>query len=115
MTKPSSPVEVLKEIAAERQRQIEQGGFTEAHDDDHYTGDLARAAACYAVAEHDPLYTWVHGNDYRVLWPWEPQWWKPKDDYRRNLIIAAALLLAEVERYDRFTAYKQLQEEPKNG
>ena len=33
-------------------------------------------------------------------WPWEPRWWKPKNP-RRDLVRAAALLIAEIERLDR--------------
>lgn len=34
------------------------------------------------------------------LWPWEREWWKPKDR-RLNLIRTGALLLAEQERISR--------------
>ena len=33
-------------------------------------------------------------------WPWAPEWWKPSS-YRRNLIKAGALIIAEIERLDR--------------
>lgn len=45
----------------------------------------------------------IHGSGvalWRVLWPWDREWWKPKDR-RRNLVRAAALLIAEIERLDR--------------
>lgn len=93
---------VVSEVLAERRRQIEEENYRPDHDDhDHLNGDLARAAACYAVAEHSPLYTWIDTNDYRPLWPWPSKDWRPKDHRRRNLIIAAALLVAEIERLDR--------------
>ena len=34
------------------------------------------------------------------VWPWDRQWWKPKSR-RRNLVRAAALLIAAIERIDR--------------
>jgi hypothetical protein len=34
------------------------------------------------------------------MWPWARQWWKPTGA-RRDLVKAAALLLAEIERIDR--------------
>jgi hypothetical protein len=37
---------------------------------------------------------------YEDLWPWHDDWWKPKDR-RRDLIRAAALIVAEIERLDR--------------
>lgn len=38
-------------IAAERQRQITEEGWTPEHDDGHDSGELAMAAACYAAPE----------------------------------------------------------------
>lgn len=40
----------IEAIASERQRQIEQEGWTTEHDDTHADGEMARAAACYAWA-----------------------------------------------------------------
>jgi len=77
---------VLDEIAAERRRQIEKG-YTAEHDDQHVDGELADAAAAYATG-------------YAGWWPWSLDTWKPADS-RRQLIIAAAFLMAEIERIDR--------------
>jgi hypothetical protein len=83
------------DVLAERQRQISAEGWTPEHDDEHSRGEMASAAACYAV---------VHkGIDLRPLWPWSPYWWKPTDR-RRNLTKAGALILAEIERLDRADA-----------
>jgi hypothetical protein len=81
------------DVLAERRRQIEAEGWTPEHDDRHDNGEMARAAACYATASTD-------GYSDVVKWPWSGEWWKPKDR-RRNLVRAAALLLAEIERVDR--------------
>jgi hypothetical protein len=35
------------------------------------------------------------------IWPWPLLQFRPSDDRRRNLIRAAALLVAEIERLDR--------------
>jgi hypothetical protein len=80
---------VILEIARERERQMSEEGWTPEHDDTHQDGELALAAACYASNRSD-------------FWPmsWNLTWWKPKDR-RRNLIRAAALLVAEIERLDR--------------
>ena len=87
----------LHDVLAERQRQIEDEGYTLEHDDEHdqLPGDMAFAAACYATAEA--------GEAPPAVWPWEWAAWKPKDR-RRNLVKAAALLLAEIERLDRSSA-----------
>jgi hypothetical protein len=92
----------IEEVAAERRRQTEHENWTLEHDDTHTAGEMARAAACYALP---PGYLdTIHGSEYRhPLWPWDWSWWKPKDR-RRDLIRAAALLVAEIERLDRAAA-----------
>lgn len=97
-------------IVRERIRQREEEGWTDDHDDEHAAGEMAIAAACYAVQEdeHPPSrLTGVferidrpHGGvDFRDAWPWEQRWdgrrSKPRD---RRLTIAGALLAAELDR-----------------
>lgn len=85
-----------KDVLAERQRQITAEGWTPEHDDTYQAGDLANAAACYAMT--DPVI-----DPYRpapVVWPWSASWWKPTDR-RRDLVKAGALILAEIELIDR--------------
>lgn len=91
---------VIDEVAAERCRQIEAEGWTPEHDDDHGWGVLASAAACYALTAarwHSPR--WNHDLPPSE-WPWDASWWKSTDP-RRNLVKAAALIIAEIERLDR--------------
>jgi len=85
-------------VLAERQRHVTGEGWTPEHDDQHEHGEMALAAASYAVAEDMA----EHYNDCSAppFWPWSLEWWKPKT-YRKNLVRAAALLLAEIERIDR--------------
>lgn len=86
------------DIVAERQRQIEVEGWTAEHDDHHVHGELADAAACYAVGE---LVSSLRGKTvFTRIWPWPDHWWKPKDR-RRDLVRAGALIVAEIERLDR--------------
>jgi hypothetical protein len=91
------PVSVIDEIKAERDRQVSAEGWTAEHDDGHNRGELALAGACYAASTHP-------SSDARVaadaLWPWDDKWWKPTTR-RRDLIKAAALIVAEIERLDR--------------
>jgi len=86
------------DVLAERERQVTAEGWTPEHDDDHNNGELAKAAACYALQSACP------GNqgDYLRFWPveWASSWWKPKDS-RSDLVKAGALILAEIERIDR--------------
>jgi hypothetical protein len=88
---------VVREIAIERQRQIEVEGFTSTHDDKHYPGEIALAAACYAIDSYPGANI---ESVIKEIWPWEDRWWKPKGK-RRDLIRAAALIVAEIERTDR--------------
>jgi hypothetical protein len=98
---------VIDEIAAERTRQIEVEGWSPEHDDTHTHEEMAMAAAMYALPGFARnLIISINGETLlRRLWPWDWKWWKP-EKRRRNLIKAAALLVAEVERLDRFEAKK---------
>lgn len=93
----------IEDVIAERERQKSDEGWTPTHDDAHDKGQMAGAAACYAMLglkiQNDDLRNRV-ANMYRDLWPWAEAWWKPKDR-RRDLVRAAALLVAEIERIDR--------------
>lgn len=91
----------------ERVRQVEREGWTADHDDDHARGELAAAAACYAIPPAIRGETIGRGNLTlpRHLWPWGSAWWKPvPDDRARELVKAIALLLAELERELRMRA-----------
>ncbi len=110
----------LADIRAERVRQMHAEGWTESHDDDHHRGEMARAAACYALQStiNDPnrgfdaeigggttmfkrkFFTVGTINISYLLWPWDGKWWKPTTP-RRDLVKAAALIVAEIERLDR--------------
>lgn len=91
------------DVIAERKRQIEIEGWSLGHDDQHDPGELASAAACYAVEGACKLHPYdgigSEGKPY-PWWPWDPGWWKPKDP-RSDLVRAGALIIAEIERIDR--------------
>lgn len=111
---------VADEILTERMRQVESEGWTPEHDDAHDEGQLARAAACYAAGPD-----FVTGGRYqanscrgwddncyqyefvtppielgKIRWPFDEDWRK-HTNARRDLIKAAALIVAEIERLDR--------------
>lgn len=84
-------------VLAERQRQQTHEGWTLEHDDRHEPGELASAGACYAACAG------VNDAENRKPpsdWPWEPDWWKPVN-FRRDLVKACALIIAEGEKHDR--------------
>lgn len=89
----------LADIRAERVRQMHAEGWTEEHDDTHVAGQMAQAAGCYALHAASPFADGV----VPIFWPWARRWWKPKDS-RRDLVKAAALIVAEIERLDRASA-----------
>jgi hypothetical protein len=78
-------------IAAERQRQIDVENWTPEHDDAHQFGDLAKRAAALAVSHTDAI---VMDDGERVL-PWKEHL------APRSLIIAGALIAAEIDRLQR--------------
>ncbi|WP_435608523.1 hypothetical protein [Pseudomonas knackmussii] len=93
------------DVAIERRRQILEEGFTEEHDDEHQFGELAIAAACYAEEAccqlRDPDRLPEISQIVPEFWPWEPNWWKPSLDARRNLVKAGALIFAAIGVIDR--------------
>lgn len=91
LTVRREPLTVIEEVAAMREKQISKG-YDAAHDDHHDDQSLALVAAHLAI----PCTS-------GVLIP-APDWGLELEDShgeRENLIIAAALLIAEAERMDR--------------
>jgi hypothetical protein len=90
----------ISAAVAERIRQQRAEGFSCQGDDDYRDGELANAAACYAIARN-------HRTNAHLmnLWPWAVKWWKPGEatlaGRHREITKAMALLLAEAERIDR--------------
>ena len=76
-----------------RVHQLEEEEWDYEHDEQYVNGELTTAAVCYALGESFMF------NPY-ICWPWGTDDWKPKT-YRENLVRAAALLIAEIERIDR--------------
>lgn len=86
-------------IAAERQRQIEKEGWSEAHDDTHGPGALEAAALCYRDAVDEVA-------EQPSQWPWDSAWWKPKGR-QRNLERAGGLYQAAADAAARAGDYQQ--------
>lgn len=86
-----------RDVIVERHRQRDKL-WGDAHDDEHDDRSLVAAAICYAGTEAK-----VFG--YPRGWPvsWGPEHWKPKGE-RADLVRAAALLIAEIDRLDRYDA-----------
>jgi hypothetical protein len=101
-TRPAAPLSEVptdeatdagRDVLSERARQIASEGWTPAHDDKYRNRELVAAAECYAGTVYE-------NEQCPAMWPWPVEWWKPSK-YRRNLVKAGALILAEIERLDR--------------
>jgi hypothetical protein len=96
-------IELIKE---ERDRQINEEGWTKEHDAEHCFGELANAAACYAMTDfyktRDMVFVKCEDEITRcvpVMWPWDGKWYKPtQNDRIRELVKAGALIAAEIDR-----------------
>lgn len=88
-------------VAEERRRQITDEQWTADHDDQHRPGMLVAAGEAYAhVARH-----LIDGRPYETTtdvppawWPFDWSWWKPSPDPVRNMVKAAALACAEIDK-----------------
>lgn len=77
-------------IAAERQRQISQEGYTPEADQQYTKGQLEWAGDYYAAPAEERIH---------LRWPWAMEYFKPTPDNRvRELVKAGALYQAEKER-----------------
>ncbi|WP_333900154.1 hypothetical protein [Agrobacterium pusense] len=109
---PTAPAEhslfskAALDVTAERRRQIETEGWDNVHDDGHTNFEMTKAAISYAqaaaISDRDRKREFAAKN-VPSRWPWSKNWWKPKDR-RADLVRAAALLIAEIERLDRAEA-----------
>jgi hypothetical protein len=107
-------------IAEERRRQIEKEGWTAEHDDEHTKGEMALVAALYASPIQLFKKKEQDGNiSFIDPWPWyeliemtryESQGGiecvkardkRKKHSRKRTLIIAGALIAAEIDRIQR--------------
>lgn len=99
--RPLSPF--AQAVIAERFRQQEVEGWDVKHDDAHEDGELARAGAAYAINARSHLVDTKGKGIFTLVaqvWPWSPRWWKPTE-FRRDLVKAGALIIAEGEKFDR--------------
>lgn len=77
----------------ERKRQMVELGYDRDHDDQHENGELALAAASYALGL-------AEARVRETVWPWQPKAFS-EGDRKVELAKAVALLLAEFDRLAR--------------
>lgn len=114
-------MKALEMIAAERKRQIDCKGYTPQHDDEHSNGELAMAAIAYASPldidadsnEPNAVVVTDQEGDLESVYPFadRPQSLfcgdrrsLPTQARIRQLAIAGALIVAEMERLQRVPA-----------
>ncbi|WP_422028415.1 hypothetical protein [Pyruvatibacter mobilis] len=85
----------VTDVMIERVRQQQMEGWSPQSDDLYRDDELTMAAVCYLNRG-----TGLLDGDPPQIWPWTLSWWKPKSR-RRDLVRAAALVIAEIERLDR--------------
>lgn len=104
------PLTGIQLIAAERQRQIEKERWTPEHDDQHTDETLPLVAALYAApcdlfeADIEAVGGKILGISFNDPWPasWDDCWDRRQDfDRKRQLIVAGALIAAELDRLNR--------------
>lgn len=88
----------IEMIVAERARHIAKG-WTPEHDMGHVWGELPIQAAALAVSGTDASIVYTEDDTGGDLWGLAA---KHRADRVRQLVIAAALLLAEIERKQRY-------------
>lgn len=105
---PEDASKAIIDVMNERDRQWDEEGFTPGGDDKYQDGELERAGAAFALfaCRFSTKGAWFI-ND---IWPFSSTWWKPKS-HRQNLVRAAALLVAAIEKIDRAEKRAQQQGE----
>jgi hypothetical protein len=91
MLKKMNGVQLIYE---ERLRQVEAEDYTLGHDLTHKRGELAMAAATYAMPPDERIYIRRFPNP--VTWP--ARWTFKPGDRIRELVKAGALIAAEIDR-----------------
>jgi hypothetical protein len=103
MMPPGIFVRACGDIAVERARQVTEENYSLAHDDAHTHAELARAAGSFVLlaAADSALLPHEIRKAAANLWPFEDVDLREKRSARRMLVIAGALIIAEIERLDR--------------
>jgi hypothetical protein len=98
----------INDVSTERLRQIEEEGYGSSNDDSYPGGELAAAGASYGMHAAWNLAPTNVGKDplgIPLWWPFDVVHWKPSDP-RKNLVKAAALIIAEIDKIDRKEAQR---------
>ena len=97
----------LELVRLERIEHKEVHGWINRHDDNYRKSELINAAICYARA----AIALARGDAFQFVekldesgpdtWPFPKGSWKPREDDEKNLVKAASLIVAEIDRRHR--------------
>ncbi|MCO5091981.1 hypothetical protein [Bosea sp. (in: a-proteobacteria)] len=103
------------DVLAERRRQVQAEGFDARHDAKYRNAELLAAALTYGARAAVTIKLRARGTSDEEIeqasarhgvpasWPWGRNWWKPHP-LRKCLVIAAALIIAQIDAIDRGAA-----------
>ena len=90
---------IYDELREERAHQVELG-YDDEHDDQHCGGQLCTAASCYADAAAALELGLEVSSNIEFRWPFQ-EGYRTFASSRTYMLKAAAMLIADIERYDR--------------
>lgn len=97
-------MEIYTEIRQEY-RQLTRDSLPPQEADQYIDGSITHAAGAYLSIATMSFYPFalreLLQRDAKELWPWSEDTWNPSSTPRRNLIKAAAYIVAEIERLSR--------------
>jgi hypothetical protein len=94
----------IEMIAAERERQITEKGYSPEHDDGHRDRELSAAAGSYALhAAGFASIPHIEGDNLNFdtitsIWPFDEYEFNGRTEQMDALVKAGALIVAEIER-----------------
>lgn len=96
--RPTPRMDIVLTVLKERRKQETEKGYDAEHDDGHTEGEIAHAAACYMAGGE-----LVIPESNTEVWPFEGDADRiiAAKDRERQLVIAMALAMAEIERLRR--------------
>lgn len=104
----TAKAQALMDVLKERRSILSTEGWSEDQPNPHEGSKLAAAGACYAMHAVAAM-NGQTDDSAPAEWPWSEQWWNPNTP-RFELVKAAALILAEIERLDEIEARKDFYE-----
>ncbi|HEJ8168715.1 hypothetical protein [Serratia marcescens] len=105
MMRKSPITQAIRDVISERQRQRDQGR-DDVHDDGYIDGVLALGGAAYAISGAGFNCVGSYRRRAKNLWPFPLETFNPAGNVNRraDLVRAAAMIIAEIDRIDRKSA-----------